>query len=128
MSDEKQIRIDKFLWAVRIYKTRSIAADECGKGRVIINDVSVKPSRTVKSGEIITVRKPPVHYKYKIINVIENRVGAKLVSQFIDDITPEEEKLKLTLASQSGNFYRDKGAGRPTKKERRVIDRFRDSV
>jgi ribosome-associated heat shock protein Hsp15 len=128
MSDDKQIRIDKFLWAVRIFKTRSIAADECGKGRVIINNVSVKPSRMVKSGEVITVRKPPVHYKYKIINVIENRVGAQLVSRFIDDITPEEEKLKLTLTSQSGTFYRDKGAGRPTKKERRVIDRFKDSV
>ena len=125
MSDDKQIRIDKFLWAVRIYKTRSIAADECGKGRVIINDIPVKPSRTVKSGEIITVRKPPVHYKYKIISVIENRVGAKLVSQFIDDITPEDEKLKLIPEFQGGTFYRDKGAGRPTKKERRIIDMFK---
>jgi len=78
----------------------------------------------VKSGEIITVRKPPVHYKYRIINVIENRVGAKLVNQFIDDITPEEEKLKLEVSSQIGTVYRDKGAGRPTKKERRVIDKF----
>jgi len=128
MSEEKQIRIDKFLWAVRIFKTRSIAADECGKGRVIINNVSVKPSRMVKSGEIITVRKPPVHYKYRIINVIENRVGAKLVSQFIDDITPEEEKLKLEINSQVGTVYRDKGAGRPTKKERRVIELFKNSV
>jgi ribosome-associated heat shock protein Hsp15 len=125
MSENKQIRIDKFLWAVRIYKTRSIAADECRKGRVIINNVAVKPSRTVESGEVITVRKPPVLYKYKIINAIENRVGAKLVSQFIDDITPDEEKLKLSLASKEGVFHRDKGAGRPTKKERRVIDRFK---
>ena len=126
MSDDKQIRVDKFLWAVRIFKTRSIAADECGKGRIIINNIAVKPSRTVKSGEIITVRKPPVLYKYKIIEAIENRVGAKLVSQFIEDITPEEEKLKLTTGLQSGTFYRDKGAGRPTKKERRIIDKFKD--
>ena len=128
MSEDKQIRIDKFLWAVRIFKTRSIAADECGKGRIIINNIPVKPSRMVKSGEVITVRKPPVHYKYRIINVIENRVGAKLVSQFIDDITPEEEKLKLELSSQVGTFHRDKGTGRPTKKERRIIDRLKNSV
>jgi len=128
MSEDKQIRIDKFLWAVRIFKTRSIAADECGKGRIIINNIPVKPSRMVKSGEVITVRKPPVHYKYRIINVIENRVGAKLVSQFIDDITPEEEKLKLELSSQVGTFHRDKGTGRPTKKERRIIERFKNSV
>jgi ribosome-associated heat shock protein Hsp15 len=127
MSDDKQIRIDKFLWAVRIFKTRSIAADECGKGRIIINDIAVKPSRMVKSGEVITVRKPPVHYKYKIINVIENRIGAKLVNQFIDDITPEEEKLKLDPASKGVTFHREKGAGRPTKKERRIIDRFKES-
>ena len=121
---EDKIRIDKYLWAVRIYKTRSIAADECRKGRIIINDISVKPSRTVEPGEIITVKKPPVLYKYKVINVIENRISAKLVSQFIDDITPDEEKLKLSLKEVT--FHRDKGAGRPTKKERRIIDRFRN--
>jgi len=120
---EGKIRIDKYLWAVRIYKTRSIAADECRKGRIIINEISVKPSRTVEPGEIITVKKPPVLYKYKIINVIENRVSAKLVSQFIDDITPDEEKLKLSLKEVT--FHRDKGTGRPTKKERRIIDRFK---
>ena len=126
--DEDKIRIDKYLWAVRIYKTRSIAADECRKGRITINNVSVKPSRTIESGEIITVKKPPVLYKYKIINLTENRLPAKLVSQFIDDITPDEEKLKLSLNLQSGTFHRDKGTGRPTKKERRVIDRFKQSV
>ena len=128
MSEDKQIRIDKFLWAVRIYKTRSIAADECRKGRIVINNVSVKPSRTVESGEVIAVKKPPVLYKYKIINVIENRVSAKLVSQFIDDITPEEEKLKLNQSLQGATFHRDKGTGRPTKKERRIIDKFKNSV
>ena len=128
MSEDKQIRIDKFLWAVRIYKTRSIAADECRKGRIIINNISVKPSRTIESGEVITIKKPPVQYKYKIINVTENRLPAKLVSQFIDNITPDEEKLKLNLSSKDGTFHRDKGTGRPTKKERRIIDRFKNSV
>jgi ribosome-associated heat shock protein Hsp15 len=126
MDEEKLIRIDKFLWTVRIYKTRNIAADECRKGRVIINNIPVKPSRTVESGEIITVRKPPVHYKYKIIGITANRLPAKLVSQYIDDITPDEEKLKLDLNSQGVTFHRDKGTGRPTKKERRVIDRIKN--
>ena len=125
MTESKQIRVDKFLWAVRIYKTRSIAADECKKGRITINDIQVKPSRNVEQGEIMTVKKPPVLYKYKIINIIENRISAKLVSNFIDDITPDEEKLKLDVSLKSGAFFRDKGTGRPTKKERRVIDRFR---
>jgi len=126
MTESKSIRIDKYLWAVRIYKTRSIAADECRKGRITINDISVKPSRNVEAGEIMTVKKPTVLYKYKIIDVVENRLPAKLVSQFIDDITPEEEKRKLDVNLQSGTFYRDKGTGRPTKKERRVIDRFKN--
>ena len=126
MTEDKQIRIDKYLWAVRIYKTRSIAADECRKGRIIINDVSVKPSRNIESGEIITVKKPPVYYKYKVTDITENRLPAKLVSQFIDDITPEEEKQKLDFRAGGGTFYRDKGTGRPTKKDRRIIDRFQD--
>ena len=126
MAEDKSIRIDKYLWAVRIYKTRSIAADECRKGRITINDIPVKPSRTVEQDEIITVKKPPVCYKYKIIEVIENRVSAKLVGQFIDDITPDEEKHKLDVNLRGGTFYRDKGTGRPTKKERRTIDRFKN--
>jgi ribosome-associated heat shock protein Hsp15 len=126
MSDKKDIRIDKFLWSVRIYKTRSIASDECRKGRIVINDVQVKPSRIVLKNEIITVKKPPVNYSYRVIDPIENRVGAKLVSQFIEDITPDEEKFKLELGQTGGIVYRDKGTGRPTKKERRQIDRIRD--
>ena len=128
MVEAKPIRIDKYLWAVRIYKTRSIAADECRKGRITINDIAVKPSRVVESDEIITVKKPPVLHKYKIINVIENRISAKLVNQFIDDITPDEEKSKLDLNVKGGTIFRDKGTGRPTKKERRIIDKFKDSV
>jgi ribosome-associated heat shock protein Hsp15 len=128
MSDKKDIRIDKFLWSVRIYKTRSIASDECRKGRIFINDILVKPSRTVIKNEIITVKKPPVNYSYRVIEPIENRVGARLVAQFIEDLTPEEEKLKLEIGHSGGMVYRDKGTGRPTKKERRLIDRLKDDT
>ena len=127
MADKKEIRIDKFLWSVRIFKTRSIASDECRKGRIIINDVQVKPSRIVIKNEIITVKKPPVNYSFRVIEPIENRVGAKLVEQFIEDLTPAEEKLKLELGQSGGIVYRDKGTGRPTKKERRQIDRIKDN-
>lgn len=126
MADNKTIRIDKFLWSVRIYKTRSIASDECRKGRIFINDIQVKPSRAVLKNEIITVKKPPVIYTYKVIEPIENRVSAKLVEQFIEDMTKEEEKAKLDLRLASGIVYRDKGTGRPTKKERRLIDKIKD--
>jgi len=119
MAENKPIRIDKYLWSVRIYKTRSIASDECRKGRITINDIPVKPSR-------IIIRKPPVNYTYRIIEPIENRVSAKLVSQFIEDITPEEEKQKLDFGNSGGTFHRDKGTGRPTKKERRLIDKLKD--
>jgi ribosome-associated heat shock protein Hsp15 len=126
MAENKPVRIDKFLWSVRIYKTRSIASDECRKGRIIINDIQVKPSRAVLKNEIITVKKPPVIYSYKVIEPIENRVSAKLVGQFIEDLTTEEEKAKLDIRKTVGFVYRDKGTGRPTKKERRLIDRLKD--
>jgi ribosome-associated heat shock protein Hsp15 len=128
MPENKAIRIDKFLWSVRIYKTRSIASDECRKGRIIIGNIQVKPSRTVIRDEIITVKKPPVIYTYRVIEPIENRVGAKLVSNFIEDLTPEEEKAKLDLSHSGGIVYREKGTGRPTKKERRLIDRLTDDT
>jgi ribosome-associated heat shock protein Hsp15 len=128
MADRKDIRIDKFLWSVRIYKTRSIASDECRKGRIIINDIQVKPSRTVLKNEIIIVKKPPVIYSYKVIEPIENRVSAKLVEQFIEDLTTEAEKAKLIISKATGVIYRDKGTGRPTKKERRQIDRVKDDM
>ena len=126
MPDNKNIRIDKFLWSVRIYKTRSIASEECRKGRIIINDIQVKPSRIVVKNEIITVKKPPVIYSYRVIEPIENRVSAKLVEQFIEDLTPEAEKAKLNIRDSVGIIHRDKGTGRPTKKERRQIDRVKD--
>ena len=97
-----------------------------GKGRIIINNIQVKPSRVVVKNEIITVKKPPVNYSYRVIEPIENRVGAKLVENFIEDLTPEEEKAKLEMGNSGGIIYRDKGTGRPTKKERRLIDRIKD--
>jgi ribosome-associated heat shock protein Hsp15 len=120
-----EVRIDKFLWAARIFKTRSLASEECRKGRIIINNVPVKPARNVTAGEIIIVRKPPVVFTYRILRLIENRVSAKLVTDFIEDLTPEEEKAKLKL-KQPGGIYRTRGTGRPTKKERRLIDRLKE--
>lgn len=116
MADKQNIRIDKFLWSVRIYKTRSIASDECRKGRIFMNDLQVKPSRIILKDEIIVVKKPPVIYSYKVIEPIENRVSAKLVGQFIEDLTPSEEKAKLDMKQAVGVIFRDKGTGRPTKK------------
>ena len=126
MDDSKSIRVDKFLWAVRLYKTRSIASDECRKGRIIINDIQVKPSRMVQQDEIIIVKKPPVVYTFKVKEPIENRVSAKLVPDFLEDLTPESEKDKLVFRKSTGTIFRDKGTGRPTKKERRLIDKLRD--
>ncbi len=126
MSESKEIRIDKYLWSVRLFKTRSLASDECRKGRIFINNIQVKPSRTVIKGEILIVKKPPVNYTFRVIEPIENRVSAKLVSRFLEDLTPEEEKLKLDFRNTGGTFYRDKGSGRPTKKERRLIDKLKD--
>jgi len=126
MNDKQNIRIDKFLWSVRLYKTRSIASDECRKGRIYINDIQVKPSRSVLKNEIIIVKKPPVIYSYRVIEPIENRVSAKLAANFIEDLTPDEEKAKLNIRDSIGIIYREKGTGRPTKKERRQIDSIRD--
>lgn len=128
MSDNKPIRIDKFLWSVRIFKTRSIASEECRKGRIIINNLQVKPSRLVTKNEIVTVKKPPVIFTYRVIEPIENRVSAKLVEQYVEDLTAEEERAKLGMKQTTGIVYRDKGTGRPTKKERRLIDRLKDDM
>ncbi len=126
MSDLKQIRIDKFLWSVRIYKTRSIASEACRKGRILINDIPVKPSRIISSGEIIVVKKPPVTYSYHIIEPIENRIPAKLAGNYIEDLTSMEEKEKLESSHSAFTSFRERGTGRPTKRERRNLDRFID--
>ncbi len=123
---EEPVRIDKWLWAVRLYKTRTLATEECRKGRITIDGVAVKPSRIPKIGDIIKVRKNPVTYSYKIIGIIGKRVGAKLVQEFAVDITPPEELKNLEIKQQMGSIERDRGAGRPTKKDRRDLDRLQD--
>lgn len=128
MADNKTVRIDKYLWSVRLYKTRSIASDECRKGRVLIDKIQVKPSRLVAADEIVVVKKPPVNYTYRILEPIENRVSAKLVEKYLLDLTPEEEKIKLDVRQAAGIVFRDKGTGRPTKKERRLIDRLKEDL
>lgn len=118
------VRIDKFLWAVRVFKTRSIASEACRRGRIIINSIQVKPSRSVFKDEIVTVKKLPVIFTYRVIEPIENRVSAKLISKYIEDLTPQEEKIKMDIRHKGFTAYREKGLGRPTKKERRNLDRF----
>lgn len=126
MTENKSIRIDKFLWSVRICKTRSIASDLCKKGKIIINNIQVKPSRIIAKDEIILVRKPPVVFTYRVIDPIENRIPAKLVSRYVEDITSDEEKARLDMKKVSGIIFRERGTGRPTKKERREIDRLKE--
>lgn len=128
MPKNENIRIDKFLWAVRIFKTRSLASEACQKGRIIINNVQVKPSRTITANETIIVKKLPVVYSYIILEPIESRVGAKLVPEYIKDITSDEEKAKLTNKELTLYGYRERGSGRPTKKERRNIDRLKEGL
>jgi ribosome-associated heat shock protein Hsp15 len=124
MSDNQPVRIDKFLWATRIFKTRSQASEACRKGRIMINDNVARPSKTVAGDEILTVKKLPVTFTYRVICPVENRVSVKLVMNFIEDMTPENEKSRLLLNRVGFNGYRKKGRGRPTKKERRIIDRW----
>lgn len=121
----KDLRIDKFLWAVRVYKTRNTAGEACRKGRVIIQDIPVKASRTVKPDEVIQVKKPPVLYSYRVKALPASRLPAKLVSDYIEDLTTEEEKLKLEMKKKTATGYRYRGTGRPTKKERRDLDKMK---
>ena len=119
-----EARIDKWLWAARIFKTRTIAADACKNGRVAVNDVNVKPSRMVKVGDKISVRKPPVTYSFKILKTIEQRVGAKLLPEIYENVTPPDQYELLEMNRISGFVNRQRGTGRPTKKERRALDEF----
>ena len=119
-----EARIDKWLWAARIFKTRSIAADAIKNGRVTIQGVNVKPSRMVKVGEVVSVRKPPVTYSFKILQTIEQRVGAKLIPQIYENVTPADQYELLEMNRISGFVDRARGTGRPTKKDRRAMDEF----
>lgn len=118
----ESVRIDKFLWAIRAFKTRSEAAEACKGNRVKVNDADAKPSRDVKVGDVITVRKAAVYYKWKVLGLIENRVGAQLVPQYAENQTPQEELDKLKAPVETFFVKRDRGTGRPTKKDRRTID------
>jgi ribosome-associated heat shock protein Hsp15 len=124
MGDAENVRIDNFLLAVRLFKTRSPAAEACKKGRVQINGTSVKSSRTVKPGDTIDVKTPPVTRTYKVLAIAEKRMGAKLVPGFIKDITPEDQLEILELTRLAYKQGRRKGLGRPTKKDRRDIERL----
>lgn len=118
------MRIDKYLWCIRVFKTRSIATDACKKGQVKIEETSVKPSKEVFGNELITVRKNQINYKFKVLDIPDNRLGAKLVNLYRQDITPEEEFQKNELLKFAKDYYRKKGTGRPTKKDRRDIEDF----
>lgn len=118
------VRVDKWLWAVRVFKTRSIATDAVKKGRVMVNDVLIKPSRTVKPGDIVKVRKPPVTYSFRVLQLVQNRLGAKLVPDYMENITPQSELDLLDIVRVSGFIDRRKGLGRPTKREGRELAEF----
>lgn len=122
--DIKEARIDKWLWAARIFKTRTIASDACKNGRISVGGVIVKPSRMVKEGDVIGVRKPPVTYSFRVIKPIEMRVGAKLLPDIYENITPSDQYELLEMTRISGFVDRARGTGRPTKKERRSLDAF----
>ena len=123
MSD---IRLDKYLWAVRVFKTRSDAADAIRNNRVMVNNAYAKPSRDVQVGDVITVKKMPVTYSYKVVDLVSSRQGVKNVPQYCLNITPQEELDKLTVPRETIFVFRERGTGRPTKKERREIDALMD--
>ena len=119
-----EVRIDKWMWATRIFKTRTIAAEACKKNRVMIQGINVKPSRMIKAGDIVQVRKPPITYSFKVLEATEKRMGAKLVPQFLENVTTADQYEILELNRTSGFVDRAKGLGRPTKKDRRELEQF----
>lgn len=122
------VRIDKYLWCIRAFKTRSDATDACKGGKVRVNGDDIKPSKEVKVGDVITVRKGAVSYTYKVLELIDKRQGPKLVSQYAENLTPEEELAKLKAPVETFFLKRDRGAGRPTKKDRRQMDALWDEL
>jgi ribosome-associated heat shock protein Hsp15 len=121
-----EARIDKWMWATRIFKTRTIAAEACKKGRVTINGSFVKAARSIKAGDIIQVKKPPITYSFKVLQTIEKRVGAKLVPEYMQNVTTPDQYELLEMSKISGFVDRARGTGRPTKKDRREIEGFTD--
>ena len=129
---KEEVRIDKWLWAVRVFKTRTIATEACKKGRVSLGmppaDVPAKPSRTVRVGDVVSVRKSPVTYSFRVRALTENRLGAKLVPEYMENITPREQLDLLEVVKISGFIDRRKGLGRPTKREGRELARFTGDI
>lgn len=129
---KSEVRIDKWIWAMRIFKTRTVATDSCKKGRVTIHtpggEVIAKPSRMIKVGDIISVRKSPITYSFRVLGLTENRLGAKLVPEYMENITPKEQYDLLDVIRISGFIDRRKGLGRPTKREGRELARFTDDI
>ena len=125
MAEKHTTRIDKWLWAVRIFKTRALASEACSGGKVKIDGTTVKASRNIKKNDIVQVRKGVVKYLYKVRKNAEKRMGAKLIPEFLEDITPEEELAKLQSAQKQPIQTREKGMGRPTKRERRMMDKLK---
>lgn len=120
--DMEEVRIDKYLWAIRVYKTRTEATDACKGGKVRLNGADVKPSKMVKVGDCLVVRKGAVSYTYEILDLVEKRQGAKLVSRYAANLTPQEELDKLRAPVETFFLKRDRGTGRPTKKDRRQME------
>jgi len=121
---DHEVRVDKWLWSVRIFKTRSQATEACKKGRILIDDQPVKASRVLKVNNIVQVKKPPVLYSFRVLGLLGKRLSAKAVAEYSENITPEEELDKLKVR-ETFFIARDKGTGRPTKKDRRIIDKLR---
>lgn len=121
-----EVRIDKWMWATRIFKTRTIAAEACKKNRVMIGGVNVKPSRMIKVGDVVQVRKPPVTFSFKVLALTERRMGAKLVPEYLENVTTPDQYEILEMNKISGFVDRARGLGRPTKKDRRELEQFTD--
>jgi len=122
------MRIDKYLWCIRIFKTRTLATSACKKGQIKIENSNIKPSKEIFGNEIIQVRKNQINYKIEVLDIPESRVGAKIVDLYRKDITPKEEFEKTQLLKYSKDYYRKKGIGRPTKKDRREIDDYQNDT
>lgn len=121
-------RLDKWLWAVRIFKTRSIAIDFCKKNRISVNGNVAKPAKMIKKGDKISVRKPPIEYTFEVIEPIQHRVGAKFISEYVNNITDDSQYELIQMQKLSGFIDRAKGSGRPTKKDRRELEQFQEDI
>lgn len=125
MGNEEKVRVDKWLWAVRIFKTRSIASEACKKSKVSINGVPVKPSRDIKLNEVVDIKFPPIIRSYKVLNISGKRMGAKLAVDFVEDVTAQDQLDLLNATKNYGFEQRQRGVGRPTKHDRRMIEKLK---